>query len=75
MMKGGLLMEFGYAKLRGRIVEKFGTQEKFAEALGISNTTMSLKMTGKRAFSQRDIIKWCELLDIDKLEAGSYFFS
>ena len=53
-------------KLKGRIVEKYLTQEKFAEVIGISSNSMSKKMNGKIGFSQKDIVKWSELLDIDK---------
>ena len=39
-------MCFDYSKLRGRIIEKFGNQSKFAVAMGWSERTMSLKITG-----------------------------
>lgn len=68
-------MGFEYNKLRGRIVEKYGTQAKFAQELGISSTAMSEKMTGKTTFSQRDIEKWRQLLDIDSEDIGKYFFA
>lgn len=68
-------MGFEYNKLRGRIVEKYGTQAKFAQELGISPTAMSEKMTGKTTFSQRDIEKWRQLLDIDSEDIGKYFFA
>ena len=68
-------MGFEYNKLRGRIVEKYGTQSKFAQELGISPTAMSEKMTGKTTFSQRDIEKWRQLLDIDSEDIGKYFFA
>ena len=41
-------MPYTYNKLRGRIVEKFGTQDKFAEALNVTKQWVSMKMTGKR---------------------------
>lgn len=63
-----------YAKLRGRIVEKFGTQDAFREQVGISKTAMSNKLTGKTGFSQDDIVKWCKLLSIDLQNIGDYFF-
>ena len=63
-----------YAKLKGRIVEKFNTQEQFANFLSISNQTISRKMNGKSSFSQDDIVKWCGALDIDLKDAGLYFF-
>ena len=70
-------MPFTYDKLRGRIVEKYGTQEKFAEAVGISTVTLSRKMSGKVGFSQRDIEDWAapDKLDISKNEYGVYFFA
>lgn len=67
-------MGFVYNKLRGRIVELFGTQEKFAEAIGLSNVSVSKKMTGQTQFSQSDIVLWCDKLDIPLEEAGTYFF-
>jgi transcriptional regulator with XRE-family HTH domain len=68
-------MGFEYNKLRGRIVEKYGTQAKFAQELGISPTAMSEKMTGKTMFSQKDIDQWRKLLDIDSDDIGNYFFA
>lgn len=68
-------MEYSYDKLRGRIVERYGSQEKYAEALGISTNSLSKKMTGKTGFSQKDIVLWSELLEISKSEYGEYFFA
>ena len=67
-------MTFTYNKLRGRIVEKYGTHERFSKALGISKNSLSLKINVKTGFSQGDIIKWSELLDIEVDEIGEYFF-
>lgn len=63
-----------YAALRGRIVEKYGTQQEFCEALGMSQTSVSKKMTGQTGFSQQDIEKWCELLDINLGDIGRFFY-
>lgn len=68
-------MLYNYNKLRGRIVEKYGTQDKFAEAVGMSKQGVSLKMTGKTSFSQGDINKWCDLLDIKTEQIAEYFFA
>lgn len=67
-------MGFVYNKLRGRIVEKFGSQERFAEEIGLSNVSVSKKMTGKVQFTQSDIVLWCEKLGIPLEDAGTYFF-
>lgn len=66
-------MSFKYDKLRGRIVEKYGSLAKFAEKLEISYTAASNKMNGRAGFSQTDIVKWCELLDIDITDAPLFF--
>lgn len=68
-------MPYTYNKLRGRIVEKFGTQERFAAALGMTKQGLSLKMTGKTEFSQRDIGRWCEILEITQEQIAEYFFA
>lgn len=68
-------MNYKYDKLRGRIVEKYGSQEKFAELIGISSNSMSKKMNGKTGFSQKDIVRWSEILDIKKSEYSEYFFN
>ena len=68
-------MHYKYDRLRGRIVEKYGSQEEFAKVIGISSNSMSKKMNGKTGFSQKDIVKWSELLNISKSEYSEYFFT
>lgn len=69
-------MKFNYNKLRGRIIEKFGTIRAFAEAYGISYVTMSGKLNNKVAISPSDIVKMSspEFLDIQPCEIHEYFF-
>lgn len=69
-------MSFEYNKLRGRIKEIFGTQEKFALAMGISKTSMSNKLNGKTYFTQTEISNACILLKIHSSEeVNKYFFT
>lgn len=68
-------MTFNYAKLKGKIKEKFDTQGKFAEHLGVSENTVSRKLSGQVGFSQEDIVVWCEALGIDLQDAGAFFYS
>lgn len=68
-------MPYNYSRLLGRIVEKVGTQYKFAEAIGLSERTISLKLNGKIGWKQAEIAKACEILDIDKSEICKYFFA
>ena len=64
-----------YPKLRGKIIEVYGSQNAFAKAIGKSEQTVIAKFKGKSAFSQADIIAWSNALDITKDEVGTYFFS
>lgn len=68
-------MSFNYSKLRGRIVEKFTSQRKFAEALGISERSLSLKLTNKVNWKQAEILLSCELLGITSDAMSVYFFT
>lgn len=65
---------FDYSKLRGKIVEKFGSQSKFAKAMGWSERTMSLKMTGKRSWKQPEICKALLILGLSDDVVNEYFF-
>lgn len=68
------MVEFKYLKLRGRIKEKYGTEGRFAEALGISHQSLSRKFNDKVQFSSDDIKQWCKLLEIPVEQSGLYFF-
>ena len=63
-----------YAKLRGRIVEKYGSISAFQKRLSITLTQVSKKLNGVSGFSQEDIVEWAELLEIDLADVGVYFF-
>lgn len=67
-------MSFRYDKLLGRIKEKYGTQEAFAAALGMSGNTLSLKLNNKADFKRSEICLACQLLEIDMEEVCCYFF-
>ena len=68
-------MAYEYNKLRGRIIEKFGSQEKFSEAIGISRVSVSKKLNGNTGFSQEDIEWWARKLEIPSSEYVEYFFT
>lgn len=68
-------MAFNYSKLRGRIVEVFGTQIKFAEAMEWSERTLSLKMNSNRPWKQTDICKAIRLLNLTDEDIPIYFFT
>lgn len=64
-----------YSKLRGAIREKFGTQEAFAKAIVMSETTLSSKLTNKTEWTRQEIEDACRLLEIPIAEAHIYFFA
>lgn len=68
-------MPYNYAKLLGRIVEKVGTQSNFAEKIGLSERSVSLKLNGKVSWKQSEIAKACEVLDIASVDIPAYFFA
>ena len=68
-------MDFDYSKLEGRIKEFGLTQEKFAHSIGITPATLSLKLSNKGFFNQREIRKARKVLQLEAEEVGTYFFA
>lgn len=64
-----------YNNLRGRIVSKFGDQKNFCNTTGISASKVSKLLNNKIYLSQKEICKWCEILDIELPEIPYYFFA
>ena len=68
-------MKFNYSKVKGRIIEKFGKQENFAKAFGVSTATLSNKLNNKTYWDNPEIAKVVELLEISPDEINDYFFN
>lgn len=68
-------MAFNYSKLRGRIKEVFGTQERFAKAMGLSTVSLSAKLNNAVPFTGPEMNKVCELLGICVDFIPIYFFT
>lgn len=68
-------MPYDYSKLLGRIVEKVGTQRIFADKMGLSERTVSLKLNGKTGWKQEEIADACKVLEISESQIPSYFFT
>ena len=73
--KGGITMPYNYSKLLGKIVEIFGTQSKFADRMGLSERSISLKLNGKVGWKQNEITKACSILSIKDEDIAAYFFA
>ena len=66
---------FDYSKLLGKIKEKGYTLKQFAKSIGISASTLSIKLASKAYFTQREMDMACEVLGIEKKYVGVYFFA
>lgn len=67
-------MKISVAKLRGRIIEIFGTIDNFAESADCSRVYVSNYLNHKTALNQKTILKWAKLLIIRDDEIPTYFF-
>lgn len=68
-------MAYDYSKLNGRIVEKCGTQAVFADRMGLSEKTVSLKLNNKVAWKQPQMQKAAVILEFPETEIQTYFFT
>lgn len=67
-------MAYDYSKLEGKIIEVFGTRGNFAKAMGMSERSLSLKMTCQRPWKDTQISKAVQILGILHSDIGDYFF-
>lgn len=67
-------MSFDYSKLSGKIREKYGTQSNFAKVMGMSERSLSLKIGGKRAWTQAEMDKAISCLELSCQDIPDYFF-
>lgn len=65
-------MRFG--RVREAINIKYGTLQKFADAVGISYVSLVRKLSSKSEFTRVEMEKCCELLDIPFEVIHEYFF-
>lgn len=68
-------MTWDYSKLKGRIKEKCGTQDNFAEKIGIGRVSLSKRLNNQIEFSQDEMFKACKVLGISENEIPSIFFN
>lgn len=67
-------MSNDYSKLLGRITEKFGTQAKFANAMKLSERSISLKLNNRVVWKDEEISRAIDLLGVKPKEIPAYFF-
>lgn len=68
-------MRIEVSKFRGRIIEKFGTIDNFAETAKCSRAFVSKYLNHKTFLNQETILLWARLLGISDPEIPAYFFA
>jgi hypothetical protein len=70
-------IKFDYSRLRGRIVEKYGSFTAFAAATGQKKSNLSTKLSNKTRISIEEMIAWSapDRLDIPPEEYHTYFLT
>lgn len=63
------------SKLRGRIVEKYGSQNEFASAVKRSVSFVSQYLNGHTDLDQNTISNWSAALDIAVEDIPIFFFT
>lgn len=66
---------FNLAKLKGRIIEKYGSQGAFAEHIKRTQAYVSGVLNGRSFLDAKDVYEWAEALEIEKEDIGLYFFT
>ena len=66
---------FDFSKLYGKIREVFGTQEAFANAMGMGRNAVNQRLTGAIDWKSPEMVKACELLGIPLCDLWIYFFT
>lgn len=63
-----------FPELCGKIREKFGTQQAFAEAIGMHPSTLSAKLNGRTQWAFVEVVDACRVLGIPLAEADPIFY-
>ncbi len=66
---------YDYSKLQGKIKEVFDTQGAFANAVGLSERSLSLKLSSARGWKQDQIMNAIDVLGLSVDDIQSYFFT
>lgn len=61
-------------KLKGKIKEVLGTQNRLAMELGLDDTTISNKLNSNTYFTQKEILKISYILKIPLNDIPEFFF-
>ena len=68
-------MVFDYSKLKGRIIEKFGTVSAFAESMGYAQSGLYISIKHGKPISSKRIIEMTDALEIESKDVGEFFYT
>lgn len=68
-------MVFDFSRLRGRIVEKFGSCDRFSTAMGHSKVWLSSRLNNAVPWRASEMREAALLLDIPAEEIPAYFLT
>ena len=66
---------YDYRKLKAKIMEVYGNQTAFAEAMSLGYTGLSQRLNNHTPWKTPEIVLACNLLNIPLGEAHLYFFT
>lgn len=69
------MLKFDYGKLRERMRDMGITQAALAEAMGVSEKTVSMKLNGGSQWDQNEILTASGVLKIECADIPGYFFT
>ena len=64
-----------FDKLKGLIIEKYGSRSAFCKALGKTPEWLSRRLNNQTQLDSDDIIAFVELLGIDPCDINTYFLT
>ena len=66
---------FDYSELFGAMSKKRMNQYELAKAIGVTPSTLSIKLSGKGEFKQSEMLSICKTLEASANNIGLYFFT
>lgn len=68
-------IQFDYRKLRGKIIEMFGSVSAFCEALGKNRSAFTMKLKDGTSMKAEEVIQIANALGIEDYRYTEYFFT
>ena len=66
---------FDFSKLRGRIIEQYGSCAAFSDVAGFKPGALSMRLNSQTPWKGHEILVVCKMLNIPAEEVSLYFFT